>query len=88
MPDRSPAVRGPQLRDTTIRVFEIVPPIVRTDLRGNSRRADEDARYTMTPQEAAAGIVDALEHDRYEVPLGAAVNLHDKRDALFPMIND
>ncbi|MBI3319169.1 MAG: SDR family NAD(P)-dependent oxidoreductase [Candidatus Omnitrophica bacterium] len=75
-----------QLRDTTVRVFEIAPPIVATELAGGRRRPNE-AEYTMTPGEVAAGIIDAIEHDRYEVPLGAAANLFNQRDALFAVIN-
>jgi hypothetical protein len=36
----------------------------------------------------AQGIVTALRSDRYEVALGAAANLHRKRDKLFDVIND
>ena len=76
-----------QLRDTTVRVFEVAPPIVRTDLAGGRRRPDE-AEYTMTAGQVAAGVINAVQHDQYEVPLGAAANLHSKLDALFSAIND
>jgi len=76
-----------QLRDTTVRVFEVAPPIVETELARGRRRPTE-ADHTMTAGAVAAGIVDALARDRYEEPLGAAANLHDKRDALFSAINE
>ncbi len=76
-----------QLRDTPIRVFEIAPPIVATALAGRRPRP-EDPQLLMSAEEVAAGIVDALEHGRFEVALGAAANLHQQRDALFPVIND
>jgi uncharacterized oxidoreductase len=75
-----------QLRDTTVRVFEIAPPIVPTELAGRRQRPDA-AEHTMTAPQVAAGIVDAMEHDHYEVALGAAGNLFKQRDALFAAIN-
>ena len=73
-----------QLRDTAVRVFEVAPPIVATQLAGRRDRPDAG---TMTAQEVAVGILAALEHDTYEVALGRAANLHKGRDALFAAIN-
>lgn len=73
-----------QLRDTTVRVFEVAPPIVDTEL---SRRRDRPPG-TMSAQEVAAGILDALQRDTPEVALGLAANLHMQREALFSVIND
>lgn len=75
-----------QLRNTPIRVFEIAPPIVATPLAGRRRRPEE-TEFSMPAEEVARGILDALERDRYEVALGAAVNLHRQRDAMFAAIN-
>lgn len=76
-----------QRRKTSVRVFEVAPPIVPTELAGKRERPDE-AEFTMTPEAVAKGIVEALRRDRYEVALGAAANLHRKRDKLFDVIND
>jgi uncharacterized oxidoreductase len=76
-----------QLRRTSVRVFEVAPPIVATELAGGRRRPDE-AAFTMTPEAVASGIVEALRRDRYEVALGAAANLHRRRDKLFEVINE
>jgi uncharacterized oxidoreductase len=76
-----------QLRSTRVRVFEIAPPIVPTELAGHRRRPDAD-EYTMSAKEVAQGIVMALENDTYEVALGAAASLHEQRDRLFDVIND
>ncbi len=76
-----------QLRDTSIRVFEVAPPIVVTELAGRRRRPEE-AELVMSPDEVAKGILDALEDDKYEVALGAAENLYRQRDGLFGAIND
>jgi uncharacterized oxidoreductase len=75
-----------QLRDTTIRVFEVIPPIVATELGVSHRPKDMNAS-AMSAEAAAAGIIDALERDIFEAPLGDAANLHARREALFPMMN-
>jgi uncharacterized oxidoreductase len=75
-----------QLRETSIRVFEIAPPIVTTKLAGGRRRSG-DAGFVMSAKEVAAGICDAIERDNFELALGAAENLRRQRDGLFPMIN-
>ena len=76
-----------QLRDTTVRVFEVAPPIVATQLAGRRDRSEE-GESTMTAQEVAAGIVEALEHNTYEVALGMAAHLRKQRDAMFGVINE
>jgi uncharacterized oxidoreductase len=75
-----------QLRETSVRVFEVAPPTVATALSGSRRRPAEDAE-SMSPGEAAAGILEALEKDEYEAALGRAAGLHKQREALFEAIN-
>jgi hypothetical protein len=41
----------------------------------------------MSAEAVAVGILDALERNDHEVALGAAANLHAKREALFMAIN-
>jgi uncharacterized oxidoreductase len=76
-----------QLRDTSVRVFEIAPPMVSTDLSGRRRRPDGN-EHAMSPEEAAQGIINAMENDAYEAALGSAAGLHREREALFSMINE
>lgn len=76
-----------QLRDTTVSVFEVAPPIVPTELSGRRHRPEGD-EFSMSAQAVAAGTLDALEHDTYEVALGPAANLRKQRDALFEVMND
>jgi uncharacterized oxidoreductase len=61
-----------QLRETSIKVFEIIPPTVDTELdRGaRARRGQEDRG--IKPEEVAAGTLQALEADTYEVAMGRA----------------
>ena len=75
-----------QLRDTSIKVFEVAPPMVATDLAGRRRRPP--AEFAMSAEEVARGVLDALERDDYEVALGAAADLRRQREALFDAIND
>jgi len=75
-----------QLRETSIRVFEIAPPMVATDLSGRRRRPEE-AGFCMSAGHVARGILDALERDDYEVALGAAVGLRRRREAAFAEMN-
>jgi len=59
-----------QLRDTSIRVFEIVPPTVDTGLdRGRRERAGFTDRG-ISPEEVASSTLQALESDTFEAPIG------------------
>jgi hypothetical protein len=42
----------------------------------------------MSTSAVAREIVTAIETETYEVPLGAAVNLYEKRDQMFSAINE
>lgn len=75
-----------QLRETSIRVFEIAPPMVATDLSGKRSRSDNNP-YIMTPDAAASGILAALEKNEYEIALGTAENLRKKREGMFSALN-
>ena len=75
-----------QLRNTSVRVFEVAPPMVATELSGRRNRA-EDGEYIMSAEAVAVGVVEALESDRHEVALGEAANLLAQREALFSAIN-
>jgi uncharacterized oxidoreductase len=75
-----------QLRGTTVRVLEVAPPMVATELAG-SRRRPESHDQAMSAETVAAGIIEALEQDEQEVALGAAHNLREQREALFTAIN-
>jgi uncharacterized oxidoreductase len=75
-----------QLRETSVRIFEIVPPMVATDLGGRRRRPEDNDR-AMNPVAVAQATVQALENDDYEVAVGAAAGLREMRERLFPNIN-
>jgi len=75
-----------QLRNTSVRVFEVAPPMVATELAGRRNRA-EVGEYVMSAEAVAAGVVKALERNQHEVALGTAANLLAQREALFSTIN-
>jgi uncharacterized oxidoreductase len=75
-----------QLRGSRVSVFEIVPPMVATELAGRRQRPEDE--YVMSSDAVAREIVRAIETETYEVPLGAAVNLYEKRDQMFSVINE
>lgn len=64
-----------QLRDTSIKVFEIIPPMVDTELDKGARgeRGQEDRG--MPPAEVAKATIKAMENNEYEVAVGMAKNL-------------
>lgn len=74
-----------QLRDTSVRVFEIAPPMVSTELSGARTRPEED--YVMSAESVAADVLKALDEDQYEIALGAAAGLQEHREGLFSVIN-
>jgi uncharacterized oxidoreductase len=75
-----------QLRATRVRVFEVIPPMVTSELGAAHRPPEANAR-AMPAEVAAAGILEALDGDVFEVALGEAENLRSRRDALFSMMN-
>ena len=75
-----------QLRNTSVRVFEVVPPMVATDLAGERNRP-EVGEYVMSAEAVADSVLKALDQNQYEVALGAAANLFAEREAMFSAIN-
>ncbi len=75
-----------QLRKSSVRVFEVAPPLVRSEL-GAAHRPAELNRQGMPAGTAAEEIVRALESDQHELAIGDAANSRAKREALFPLMN-
>ncbi|MCX5867664.1 MAG: SDR family NAD(P)-dependent oxidoreductase [Proteobacteria bacterium] len=64
-----------QLRNSPIRVFEIIPPMVDTELdRGGRDRRGQEYRG-IPPAEVAQAAISALERNDFEVAVGTAENL-------------
>ena len=76
-----------QLRNTGIKVFEIIPPAVDTEL-GSDRREDKTQSHGGMPvQEFIEQAMHALEDDNLEAAIGSANHSREKREALFQVMN-
>lgn len=64
-----------QLRDTPVKVFEIIPPTVNTELDKGARDRRGQENRGILPAEVAKAAIDALEKNQYEVAIGQAQNL-------------
>jgi uncharacterized oxidoreductase len=76
-----------QLRNTNTRVFEIIPPIVDTELDMGARERRQQADRGIKPAEFAHLAIDFIKNDVYEAAIGMAVNLYQGREEVFPMLN-
>ena len=64
-----------QLRNTTVKVFEIIPPIVDTDLDKGERKERGQANRGIPPTDVAKVTLPAMEADVYEIGIGMAQGL-------------
>jgi uncharacterized oxidoreductase len=64
-----------QLKDTTIKVFEVIPPMVDTELGKGSVEEEEEWNRGIPPAEVAKEVLVALEKDRFEITVGEAEGL-------------
>lgn len=76
-----------QLRNTTIKVFEIAPPSVDTEL-GYHYRGDENSTHGgMDVDEFVSLAMDALQNDVYEAAIGPAAHLRAQPEEMFTLLN-
>ncbi|MDB5251958.1 MAG: short-chain dehydrogenase [Flaviaesturariibacter sp.] len=76
-----------QLRGTNIKVFEIAPPAVDTEL-GHDRRSDKSESHGGMPVDAfIAEAMAALRDDVLEAPIGMAKHLHETREGSLDNLN-
>lgn len=64
-----------QLQDTSVKVFEIIPPMVDTELGKGVTEEPEPGRRGIPPAEVARVTMKAMENDKYEIPIGEAEGL-------------
>jgi uncharacterized oxidoreductase len=64
-----------QLRDTPVKVFEVIPPTVDTELDKGARAQRRQEDRGIPPVEVAKATLKALKNDQYEVTIGMAENL-------------
>jgi uncharacterized oxidoreductase len=76
-----------QLKNTSVKLFEIAPPAVDTEL-GSDRRADKKQSHGGMPvEEFIEQAMDAIRNDAYETAIGTAKNSREKREELFETMN-
>jgi len=76
-----------QLRNTPVKVFEIAPPAVDTEL-GLDRRTDKTQSHGGIPiGEFLTEAMLAIKNDLLEAPIGQAKGLREKNEQLFGMLN-
>ncbi len=76
-----------QLKNTSVKVFEIIPPSTDTEL-GHQRRADKTQSHGGIPlQEFLTDAMKAINDDVLEAPIGQSIGLRAKREELFHIMN-
>ncbi len=76
-----------QLKDTSIKVFEIAPPSTDTEL-GHDRREDKNQSHGGMPiNEFITEAMQAIKDDVLEAPIAHAKNLRAKGESLFNIMN-
>lgn len=76
-----------QLKDTNIKVFEIAPPMVDTEL-GHDHREDKTGSHGgMDVDEFVSHAIDALQHDEYEAAIGQAAHIRANPQQMFTVMN-
>lgn len=76
-----------QLEGTKIKVFEIAPPSVDSEL-GYQHREDKSSSHGGLPvDEFVNRAIMALQADHYQAGIGAATSMMQKRDELFEQLN-
>jgi uncharacterized oxidoreductase len=76
-----------QLKNTPVKVFEIIPPSTDTEL-GHQRRTDKTQTHGGIPlQEFLAEAMEAIKEDVLEAPIGQSKGLRAKREEMFHIMN-
>ena len=76
-----------QMKHTSVKVFEIIPPSTDTEL-GHQRRADKTQTHGGMPlHEFLAEAMEAIKNDILEAPIGQSKGLREKREEMFHIIN-
>jgi uncharacterized oxidoreductase len=76
-----------QMKEKGVKVFEIAPPSVDTEL-GHDYRADKSQSHGGIPvSEFLSEAMEALEQDILEAPIGMSKMLREKREAAFEGMN-
>ncbi len=81
-----------QLKDTSIKVFEVVPPMVDTELGKGAVEEEDTGNRGIRPAEVAKAVMNSLGRDAYEIVVGEAVGLVEgsrtNPDGIFKNLNE
>ena len=75
------------LRDTSVRVVELLPPMVDTMLNPSIRRSSGGDSYMITAAEFADDALAQLAQGEVEVVVGRARGLKEGREGMFRLLN-
>jgi len=64
-----------QMSNTGLKVFEVVPPTVDTDLHMGARRTRGQRNIGIKPEEVASATIEGIQNDDFEIVIGMAQNL-------------
>ncbi len=64
-----------QLKDTSVKVFEVIPPMVDTELGKGSVEEGDEWNRGIPPAEVARAVLESLKKDRFEIAVGEAAGL-------------
>lgn len=76
-----------QLRDTAVKVFEIAPPSVDTELGHQRREVKTQSHGGIPIAEFLAEAIEVIKNDVLEAPIGQSKGLRAKREDLFHVMN-
>lgn len=80
-----------QLSGTSIKVYEIIPPAVDTELNIEGRKQKGFTNIDLKPKEFVAAVVKELENDKFEIGFGNLENIKkssgDDLDRIFQRMN-
>ncbi len=75
------------MRNTSIKVFEVAPPIVDTELDRGARENREQENVVISPVEVAEATLKGMREDQVEIAIGLASNLRSAPEKMFNIIN-
>ena len=87
IPDRIVSSLRYQMRDTSVKVFEIIPSSTDTEL-WHERRANKNETHGGVPiSEFLEEAMEAIKNDLLTAPIGISKGMFAKRDELFSLVN-
>ena len=75
-----------QLRETPIKVFEVIPPTVDTNLDQGARRQRGQSDRGIPPEEVADAVILGIARDQYEIAVGQAQYLRSGAQQNFDQV--